>query len=91
VDGEVRHVELNKTHTGDQFPEKHRVVSDGGRVTAGVVNGRGKATRALGVLSPGQVPHPDVRTVKLDPERVCAWPPDPPPYHIMLPPALSPC
>jgi hypothetical protein len=68
-------VELNKTHTGDQFPEKHRVVSDGGRVTAGVVNGRGKATRALGVLSPGQVPHPDVRTVKLDPERVCVWPP----------------
>lgn len=70
VDGDVQCVELNKVHSGDQFPEKRRVVSNGGRVTAGVVNGRGKMTRALGVLSPGLVYQPDVRTVKLDPDRV---------------------
>lgn len=62
-------------HTGDVFTEKHRVVSSGGRVAGGVVNGRGKMARALGVTGgKGIIPHPDVITFRLDVDRVCRTP-----------------
>lgn len=66
-------MELNKMHTGDLFTEKHRVVSSGGRVAGGVVNGKGKMARALGVHGgKGIIPHPDVITFRLDVDTV--WP-----------------
>lgn len=63
--------ELNKIHTGDVFSEKYRVVTAGGRVVGGVVNGQGRLSRRLGTHGKkGLIALPDVTMFKIDSTKV---------------------